>query len=117
MAENTLKETSFEGAMERLEQIVEQMESNTLPLEEMLERYEEGIRLVKLCSEKLSAAEKRIEIITRNASGKPEIAEFETAPPPSSNPERAQGAPAPKTGKNAPKPPAPQPRSDDISLF
>ena len=103
--------------MGRLEQIVEQMESNTLPLEEMLERYEEGIRLVKHCSEKLSSAEKRIEIITRNATGKPEIAEFEAAPPPSASSERAQGAPAPKTGKTASKPPAAQPRSDDISLF
>ncbi|MEI6350966.1 MAG: exodeoxyribonuclease VII small subunit [Verrucomicrobiota bacterium] len=117
MAEKTLQETSFEGAMERLEQIVEQMESNTLPLEEMLERYEEGTRLVKLCSEKLSAAEKRIEIITRNASGKPEIAEFQAVPPPPASSERAQGAPAPKSGKTAPKTPAPQPRSDDISLF
>lgn len=73
-------EPSFEKAIERLETIVEQMESDKLPLEELLVRYEEGIKLVKLCSEKLSAAEKRIEIITRDAMGKPVVSDFENAP-------------------------------------
>jgi len=70
-------EPSFENALERLESIVEQMESDKLPLEDLLVRYEEGIKLVKLCSEKLQAAEKRIEIITRDAEGKPKLEEFE----------------------------------------
>ena len=70
-------EPTFESAIERLEKIVEQMESDKLPLEELLVRFEEGIKLVKICSEKLDAAEKRIEMITRDASGKPQIVEFE----------------------------------------
>src|SRR2546421_5933367 len=76
---------SFENAIERLEQIVEQMETDKLPLEDLLVRYEEGIKLVKVCSEKLDAAEKKIEVITRDATGKPELAEFEPEQKPAKN--------------------------------
>ncbi len=72
-------EETFENAMTRLEHIVAQMESDQLPLEELLAQYEQGVKLVKVCEEKLAAAEKRIEIITRNAAGEPQIAEFEPA--------------------------------------
>jgi exodeoxyribonuclease VII small subunit len=68
---------TFESAIGRLESIVEQMESNQLPLEDLLVRYEEGIELVKFCSEKLNAAEKRIEMITKQAGGKARVVEFE----------------------------------------
>ena len=70
-------EETFENAVTRLEKIVEQMESDQLPLEELLTRYEEGVILVKTCEQKLAAVEKRIEIITRNAAGEPQIEEFE----------------------------------------
>ena len=69
--------SSFEDAITRLETIVEEMESDELPLEELIVRYEEGIKLVKVCEERLQAAEKRIEIITKNAGGKPKLAPFE----------------------------------------
>jgi exodeoxyribonuclease VII small subunit len=59
---------SFESAMERLDKIVEQMESSKLSLQELLVRYEEGIRLVAICNEQLAAAENRIEMLTNNAS-------------------------------------------------
>lgn len=72
-------EETFENAMARLEHIVEQMESEKLPLEELLSRYEEGVKLIKACEEKLTAAEKRIEIISRDSSGEPQIEEFEPA--------------------------------------
>src|SRR5688500_1345525 len=74
-AENT--EHTFESAMQRLEQIVEAMESDQLPLEELIVRYEEGIRLVQVCETKLQAAEKKIELITRKGPGKPELAPFD----------------------------------------
>ena len=105
MAEKNPNETTFEDAVERLESIVEAMESDQLPLEEMLERYEEGTRLVKLCSDKLAAAEKRIEIVARNAAGKPQATEFDPASPAGNAPARSPRG----TSK-----PAPQ---DDISLF
>jgi exodeoxyribonuclease VII small subunit len=70
-------EQTFETAMERLEHIVEEMESDKLPLEDLLTRYEEGVKLARVCEEKLKAAEQRIEIITRNAAGEPQLEEFE----------------------------------------
>lgn len=72
---------TFESAMERLERIVEDMESDKMPLQELIVRYEEGTKLVQVCQEKLAEAEKRIEIITRNAAGKPQVTEFEPATP------------------------------------
>ena len=69
----------FEGAMDRLEEIVEQMESGKMMLEELIVRYEEGMKLVKVCQERLASAEQRIEIITRNNAGKPVVKDFEPA--------------------------------------
>jgi len=63
--------------MDRLEEIVEQMESGKMMLEELIVRYEEGMKLVKICQERLASAEQRIEIITRNNAGKPVVKDFE----------------------------------------
>jgi exodeoxyribonuclease VII small subunit len=68
---------NFEGAMDRLEEIVEQMESGKMMLEELIVRYEEGMKLVKVCQERLASAEQRIEIITRDNAGKPVVKNFE----------------------------------------
>src|SRR5213596_1801902 len=68
---------NFESAMDRLEEIVEQMESGKMMLEELIVRYEEGMKLVKVCQERLTSAEQRIEIITRNNAGKPVVKDFE----------------------------------------
>src|SRR6266478_4029823 len=73
-------ELNFEGAMDRLEKIVEQMESGKLPLEDLIVRYEEGMNLVKVCQERLANAEQKIEIIARSNAGKPVIKEFEPTP-------------------------------------
>ena len=70
---------NFESAMDRLEKIVEQMESGKLPLEDLIVRYEEGMKLVKTCQERLANAEQKIEIITRNSAGKAVVKEFEPA--------------------------------------
>ncbi len=96
-------EQTFELAIGRLEKIVEAMESDKMPLEELLVRYEEGIRLVKVCQEKLEAAERRIEIITRNAAGKPQVTQFEPA-----------AAPEPAAAEHRPKPAS---LDEDVSLF
>ena len=68
--------------MDRLEKIVEQMESGKLPLEDLIVRYEEGMNLVKICQERLANAEQKIEIIARNSAGKPVVKEFEPAQEP-----------------------------------
>ena len=72
-------ELNFETAMDRLEKIVEQMESGELPLEDLIVRYEEGMNLVKVCQERLATAEQKIEIITRNSAGKPMVKDFAAA--------------------------------------
>jgi exodeoxyribonuclease VII small subunit len=66
-------EISFETAMERLEKIVEEMESSKLPLEELLVRYEEGTRLVSVCNQRLAGAENRVETLSRSANAKPQM--------------------------------------------
>jgi len=91
--------------MERLETIVDQMESGSLPLETMLEHYEEGTRMVKICSQKLAAAEKRIEVIGRSPAGETTTAPFD--------PE----APAAATPQAAPSKPTAPPPDDEIRLF
>ena len=72
-------EPNFEKAMDRLETIVEQMETGKLPLEDLIVRYEEGMNLVKVCQERLTSAEQKIEIIARNTAGKPVVKDFEPA--------------------------------------
>jgi exodeoxyribonuclease VII small subunit len=72
-------ELNFEKAMDRLEAIVEQMESGKLPLEDLIVRYEEGMNLVKVCQDRLTKAEQKIEIIARNSAGKPVVKNFEPA--------------------------------------
>jgi len=59
----------FEEALKKLEGIVEAMESDDLPLETLLARYEEGTRLVKICQEKLAEAELKIQQLEKNAAG------------------------------------------------
>ena len=73
-------ELNFEAAMDRLEKIVEQMESGKLPLEDLIVRYEEGMNLVKVCQERLATAEQKIEVITRTSAGKLTVKPFEAAP-------------------------------------
>jgi exodeoxyribonuclease VII small subunit len=63
-------ELSFEAAIEKLEKIVEQMELAKLPLEDLLVQYEEGIRLVAVCNDRLTAAENRIEMLNREVTQK-----------------------------------------------
>lgn len=60
---------SFEKALEGLEGIVQRLEGGDLPLEESLALFEEGVRLTRVCSERLETAEKKIEVLKRNAQG------------------------------------------------
>jgi len=59
----------FEAALKNLETIVEAMESDDLPLETLLAKYEEGAKLVKICQEKLADAELKIQQLEKNAAG------------------------------------------------
>ena len=54
------KQPSFEDRLTALEELVRKMEGGSLPLNESLAAYEEGIRLSKQLTEELAAAEKRM---------------------------------------------------------
>jgi len=60
---------AFEEAMKKLETLVEAMESDDLPLESLLAKYEEGMRLAEVCQAKLAAAELKLQQLEKNAAG------------------------------------------------
>ncbi|MDH7597063.1 MAG: exodeoxyribonuclease VII small subunit [Methanothrix sp.] len=59
-----ISEQSLESALDELEEIVRELESGRLSLDESLELFERGIRLVRICSSKIESAERRIESLT-----------------------------------------------------
>lgn len=68
---------SFEKSLETLQQTVKKLESGELTLEQALKSFEEGVRLARGCQEYLSAADKKVEILTRiSAQGTPETEPF-----------------------------------------
>jgi exodeoxyribonuclease VII small subunit len=70
---------SFEASLEALEEIVHQLEGGDLPLEKSLELFEDGIRLSRQCQERLSQAERRIEVLLRDNQGRPVVTPLEEA--------------------------------------
>jgi len=64
-----MKDIKFEDALQRLEQIVDQLEAGDLPLEDSLKVFEEGVALARRCAKYLEEAEKRIELLTKDESG------------------------------------------------
>jgi len=71
-----MAEPKFEKDLEKLEKIVESLEDGELSLDESLKRFEEGVTLAKRCEKALAAAEKRIEILTKNTEGELEAQPF-----------------------------------------
>lgn len=70
-------EMKFEEALKKLQKIVQDLEDGDIPLEEALERYEEGIRLSKTCAKKLESAKKKVEILLKNEDGSFELKDFD----------------------------------------
>ena len=64
-----MAEKKFEKAMERLEEIVQNLEGGDLPLEDALKAFEEGMRLAKFCSLKLEEAEKKVTLLIEESGG------------------------------------------------
>jgi len=80
MARKDVSNKNFESAMEEIEQVVEQIESGELSLEESLAAYEKGVGLVKFCYQKLNEVEKRIEVLVKDKEGKLQLKVFENLP-------------------------------------
>jgi len=63
------KKARFEESMKRLEEIVRELETADLPLEESMARFEEGVKLGKVCKELLEKAEERIKLLVEDDAG------------------------------------------------
>ncbi len=64
-----MAEKKFEDALARLEEIVRELESGDLPLEQSLKMFEEGIKLSRICHKRLEDAERRVEILLKDKAG------------------------------------------------
>jgi exodeoxyribonuclease VII small subunit len=77
-----MAQKTFEQSMKQLERIVQELEDGDLPLETAIKKFEEGMKLTKLCSAKLDETEKKISVLLKNAEGqmaeKPLVPEAET---------------------------------------
>ena len=65
---------SFEAALAKLEAIVDSMESGDVPLADLLAKYEEGSKLLKVCEGRLKEAELKIELLKKSKDGSPALA-------------------------------------------
>jgi exodeoxyribonuclease VII small subunit len=64
-----MAEKKFEAALARLEDIVKELETGELPLEQSLKLFEEGIKLSRICNKRLNEAERKVEILLKDKAG------------------------------------------------
>jgi exodeoxyribonuclease VII small subunit len=102
--------SSFEQAMEELESILHDMDNERLPLEEMIEKYDRGTKLLQVCQSRLQAAQQKVELINaarngQTASLSPLVASSAALPEtePTPTPAPAGGSAAPRSRKSAPR--------------
>jgi len=63
-------EPNFEAALKRLEEVLDSLEHGNLSLEEAMVAFEEGVRLVRLCHQKLDEVEQRVELLLKDDAGR-----------------------------------------------
>jgi exodeoxyribonuclease VII small subunit len=80
MAKKDPQELKFEEAIADLEQVVEQLESGDLSLEDSLAAFEKGVGLVRYCNQKLSEVEKRVEFLVKDKQGQLQLQAFGNGP-------------------------------------
>lgn len=71
---------NFEGALDELAEVVEQLESGDLSLDDALAAYEKGVGLVKFCNQKLNEVEKKVELLIKDKDGKLELKQLRDLP-------------------------------------
>ena len=69
MASNDRSKLSFEQALEKLEQLIAQMEDGDIALADLLEKYESGTALLRVCETRLKEAELKIEQLRASTEG------------------------------------------------
>ncbi len=72
-----MAEIKFEEVLKKLEKIVEDLEKGDLSLDEALKKYQEGIELSRLCSQRLDNAKKKIDILVKSKKGEFELKPFD----------------------------------------
>ena len=77
--ENNTSELTFEEAMAKLGELVSAMESGKMPLDSLIQSYEEGSKLVKFCRSKLAKLENRIEILSKDDGNQGDWEKFDPA--------------------------------------
>ncbi len=71
---------AFEVALEKLEGLVREMESDQIPLEELIKNYEMGTELHRICEKRLDEAQGRIDLIRKKRNGELVLEPFGTLP-------------------------------------
>lgn len=74
---SSAKKEKFETSLEKLEVVVRRLEEGDLSLDDSLKSFEEGMKLVRLCEERLNEARKKVEVLIKDASGKKMPNKFE----------------------------------------
>lgn len=87
ISENAEGGLKFEQALRRLEEIVEEMEAGEVSLEELLKKYEEGMKLAQFCQAKLNEAQQRIEVLTKGKGNEARLQPFTQREPPAADAE------------------------------
>ena len=90
-----LEALPFEQALEKLESLVARMETGKLPLEELMQNFEAGSELAKICRAKLDTLERKIELLTRDDGDRGSWTDFEAevASPTRNAPQDDEGMP------------------------
>ena len=68
---------SFEAALKRLQEIVEELENGEAPLDQAMSLYEEGLELSQFCNQKLKATELRLKKLSKTIDGQMELTDLE----------------------------------------
>ena len=76
-----MSKQTFEDAMRRLEEIVEELESGDLSLDQTLKRFQDGIKLSRFCEKKLDETEKQVSLLLREEDGTIRETPFEEEAP------------------------------------
>jgi len=72
-----MKKLNFDQALKRLGEIVEQLESGQLGLEESLARFEEGVKISIFCQEELQKTDGKVSLLVKKLNGDTELLDFE----------------------------------------
>lgn len=75
-----MKDMTFEKALQKLEKLVGELEAGDLSLDDSLKKYEEGIKLARMCQQKLDKAKQKIELLIKEESGKFRKKAFKESP-------------------------------------